>query len=161
MSLKTQVIDLTYLESIADGDNSIIIELVNIFRDQIEEFTEGFKTHFNGKDWKSLAALAHKAKSSVMSMGMTELGEQDLKNLELISKSLQIKKLVNQENRNSKEDEDFESLQMYLNNLNEEKRLWIIKHTDIEVVCSIIDKFNTVCQQAKQDIENYLKNNNL
>ena len=83
MSDTEKVIDLTYLQSIADGNQSIVIELIEIFLEQINEFSNGFKGHFSKKDWKSLAALAHKAKSSVISMGLEDLS-YELKNLELL-----------------------------------------------------------------------------
>ncbi len=65
MSSTHQEINLSYLESIADGDQGIINELVTIFLDQIPEFTDGFNHYYSNKDWKKLAAIAHKAKSSV------------------------------------------------------------------------------------------------
>ena len=42
-------VDLTYLEGIADGDTSIIKELVEIFLDQMPEFTEGFDQNLKEK----------------------------------------------------------------------------------------------------------------
>lgn len=81
MSLEFKEVDLTYLESIADGDKEIIEELINIFIDQIPEFTEGLRNGLEQKDWRALAGIAHKAKSSVVSMGMNNLGNVDLKTL--------------------------------------------------------------------------------
>jgi len=153
-------IDLTYLETIADGENSIIIELVNIFLDQIDEFTEGFNTHFSNRDWKNIAAVAHKAKSSVISMGMTEFGEKDLKNLELISKYLLIKELENKMVKSSKENDDLVNLQKNLNGYPETKILWIKENASEEFVSSIIDKFKDICRLAKTDIEFFLENSN-
>ncbi|MCL2074372.1 MAG: Hpt domain-containing protein [Marinilabiliaceae bacterium] len=87
MSTSKKLIDLSYLEGIAGDNESILDELINIFLDQIDEFNTGFKNYFSKKDWKKLAALAHKAKSSVLSMGLEELGN-DLKELELLSLGL-------------------------------------------------------------------------
>jgi len=91
------VINLTYLESISEGDNEIIKELINIFIDQMPEFFDGFEESFEQKDWMKIAALAHKAKSSVLSMGMDDLGNRDLKNLELICKQMVLNDLENKE----------------------------------------------------------------
>jgi len=152
-------IDLSYLKSIADGDDSIIIELVNIFLEQIEEFTECFETHFVNKEWKNISGLAHKAKSSVISMGMTELGEVDLKNLELISKFLLIKELKNKSDLSDKEKEDIINMEKSFSKYPESKLFWANENSTEEVVYSIISKFKNICQLAKTEINFFLDNN--
>jgi len=77
--------DLTYLESMSMGSQEMINEMIDIFIDQIPEFTEGLKEYLMNKDYAALAALAHKAKSSVAVMGMDELTNV-LKDLELKAK---------------------------------------------------------------------------
>jgi HPt (histidine-containing phosphotransfer) domain-containing protein len=154
-----QVIDLGYLESISDGDNTLVIELVNIFLDQIEEFTKGFKENFENKNWKNISALAHKAKSSVNSMGINELGDKNLKNLELISKFLSIQELENKENKDEKEIHELEALRKVLSGFPEDRQIWIKENANTEMVASIIDNFNNVCKQAKVDIEIFLNKN--
>lgn len=78
-------INVEYLESVSGGDNSIIIELVNLFREQTKEFYEDMKALLAAKDYYNLGLLAHKAKSSVAIMGMNDLATT-LKTFELQAK---------------------------------------------------------------------------
>ncbi len=78
--------DLSYLESMAMGSNEMIVEMIQIFIDQLPEFTDGMTAHLDNRQWAELGALAHKAKSSVAVMGMNALAD-DLKVLELKAKS--------------------------------------------------------------------------
>lgn len=83
---KLKNLDLTYLETMAEGNAELIKELVDIFRAQVPDFINEMKEHLNNKDWSSLGSIAHKAKSSVYIMGMKALSER-LKELEIIAKS--------------------------------------------------------------------------
>jgi len=152
-----KVIDLTYLKDIADNDNDVIIELVTIFLDQIDEFKDGFAEFFHKKDWRQLAALAHKAKSSVISMGMNELGEDDLKNLEIISKFLLVNELENLETKDEKIVEELGFLKKSISNISEKKLIWVKNNTNKETIEFLIEKFNKICCQAKTEIEDFLK----
>lgn len=78
--------DLTYLESMSMGDQEMVNEMIQIFLDQIPEFTNGLKDHYDKGDYIALGALAHKAKSSVAVMGMDAL-TVILKDLELKAKA--------------------------------------------------------------------------
>jgi HPt (histidine-containing phosphotransfer) domain-containing protein len=78
-------LDLSYLYSVTDGDKELIKELIEIFISQIPEFRKEFRTAFQNKDADALSKIAHKAKSSVAIMGLTEL-TQALKDLELEAK---------------------------------------------------------------------------
>jgi len=75
-------INIEYLESVSGGDNSIIIEIVALFREQAEEFYKEMTSRLAAKDYHSLSLLAHKAKSSVAIMGMNDLAVM-LKTFEL------------------------------------------------------------------------------
>jgi HPt (histidine-containing phosphotransfer) domain-containing protein len=77
--------DMTYLESMSMGSNEMIIEMIQLFIDQLPEFTDGLANHLKNRDYLALGALAHKAKSSVAVMGMESLAA-DLKTLELNAK---------------------------------------------------------------------------
>jgi len=67
-------INTEYLDSVSAGDNEIIRELVDLFREQVIEVQNEMKKLLANKDYYSLGLLAHKAKSSVLIMGMNELG---------------------------------------------------------------------------------------
>ena len=78
-------INVEYLESVSEGDHSIIVELVAIFREQAEEFYKEMLSLNSIKEYYNLGLLAHKAKSSVAIMGMNELALM-LKTFELQAK---------------------------------------------------------------------------
>lgn len=88
MKQKGKYINLDYLESISGGSKSLIKEMVEIFLEQVPEFTREMKELLKKKDYQSLGLLAHKAKSSVAIMGMNELAE-DLKDFEHLTKEKQ------------------------------------------------------------------------
>lgn len=79
-------INTEYLDSVSDGDPGIVKELVGMFKEQIIEFNNEMRSLYDKKDYPSLGALAHKAKSSVAIMGMNDLALM-LKNFELQAKA--------------------------------------------------------------------------
>ena len=157
MSTNNQVIDLTYLESIADGDSEIVKELIIIFLDQIDEFTGGLRNYFEAGDWRGIAALAHKAKSSVISMGMAELGNHDLKNLELIAKFFTIDELQNKGKLSDKEEDELNLLKRNLSGYPETRQSWVVENASKETVYNIINKFDDICQQAGNELKVFLE----
>lgn len=64
------------------NDYSFIKEMVEIFRDQIMEYTQQMPELNEKKDYENLSKVAHKAKSSVAVMGMSKEAEL-LKEIEL------------------------------------------------------------------------------
>ncbi len=74
-----------YLDSVSDGNIEIMAELISMFRDQVAETVIEMKSLLDNKDYYSLGLLAHKAKSSVLIMGMSDLGAL-LKTFELQAK---------------------------------------------------------------------------
>lgn len=147
-------IDLAYLESITDGSKEIIQELITIFIEQVPEFTSDFEDGFNDKDWKKIAAAAHKAKSSVLSMGINDLGNNDLKNLELITKQMRLDHISN----SGANPEELEPLRKTLESYPEEKQKWIEEHKSEEVVKELIDKFNATCIEAVKELNHVIEN---
>nr|WP_320120183.1 Hpt domain-containing protein [uncultured Marinifilum sp.] len=96
MTQKGKLTDLSYLKEMSGNDNSIIEEMIEIFIEQIPEFIVEVSSYFESHDWNGLGAVAHKAKSSVRTMGMEHIGEC-LEKLEHYSKGnlkleLQLKK---------------------------------------------------------------------
>jgi len=67
-------INTEYLDSVSDGNADIIKELVDIFKEQVSETEREMRMLLGIKDYNSLGLLAHKAKSSVLIMGMNDLG---------------------------------------------------------------------------------------
>ena len=149
-------IDLSYLEGIAEGDKDIIKELVEIFLDQMPEFTEGFDESMRDKDWVKVAAIAHKAKSSVMSMGMEELGNIDLKNMELLAKQLRINELQDKESTTEAQKEEIRNLLRNLESYPENRISWVKENASKETLTELIEKFTAVCSNAVDELNNVI-----
>lgn len=147
-------INLDYLESITDGSNELIKELIEIFIEQIPEFKEGLDEGYVEKDWLKIAAVAHKAKSSVMSMGMDELGNNDLKNLELLAKLLKIDELSSDDKSN----DEINQLQKSLDSYSDERKEWLLDNKNGDAIKTIIDHFNKTCDLALDELNHVLEN---
>ena len=80
--------NLDYLNEITGGESGITKEFIQLFFDQLPEFRGGMTSYLAEKKWKELGELAHKAKSSVMTFGMNDLGHQ-LKELQLKTQKLE------------------------------------------------------------------------
>lgn len=78
------ITDLSYLQSMSGNDNKFIREMVDIFREQIGEYSSEMPRLLEASDFENLSKIAHKAKSSVAVMGMNSEAEL-LKELELKS----------------------------------------------------------------------------
>ncbi|MCU0472283.1 MAG: Hpt domain-containing protein [Bacteroidales bacterium] len=78
-------INTEYLDSVSGGDNEIIREIVVMFGEQVVETANQMKTLLAERNYTTLGLLAHKAKSSVAIMGMSDLAAL-LKTFELQAK---------------------------------------------------------------------------
>jgi HPt (histidine-containing phosphotransfer) domain-containing protein len=78
--------DLSYLKEITGGESDIVIEMIEMFLDQVQEFKENLTNYLNDKNYVDLGKEAHKAKSSVLIVGMEELGK-NLKKLQLLTEA--------------------------------------------------------------------------
>ena len=79
------VTDLSYLRKMTDGNADLMREMIEIFLDQVNEYSREMNQSFEQKNWHALSRIAHKAKSSVAIMGMHSLAEM-LKDLEILSR---------------------------------------------------------------------------
>lgn len=86
MDPNAKITDLSYLESITEGSREMMLEMIDIFKGQVNEFIGEMKDLFSREAWYDLGLLAHKAKSSVKIMGMDELADM-LKKFELEAKA--------------------------------------------------------------------------
>jgi HPt (histidine-containing phosphotransfer) domain-containing protein len=86
MAKETKIVDLTYLNNMSEGDVSITKELIDIFIGQVDEFINEMNELYENKEWVKLGMLAHKAKSSIVIMGMDKLAKE-LKDFELLAKN--------------------------------------------------------------------------
>jgi HPt (histidine-containing phosphotransfer) domain-containing protein len=65
--------DLTYLNTMSDGNKQIVIEIIELFIEQVKEIGNEMLKNHTAKDYESLSRLAHKAKSTVSIVGMHAL----------------------------------------------------------------------------------------
>jgi HPt (histidine-containing phosphotransfer) domain-containing protein len=79
-------VDLSYLKNMSAGNKELVIEMIGIFRDQVEEFTMGMEELYAKKEFEDLGRLAHKAKSSISIMGLNDLAVQ-LKTFETLARA--------------------------------------------------------------------------
>jgi len=80
--------NLDYLKEITGDEPEVTKEFIQMFFDQLPEFRDGMNTYLAEKKWKELGEIAHKAKSSVMTFGMNDLGHR-LKDLQLKTQKLE------------------------------------------------------------------------
>jgi HPt (histidine-containing phosphotransfer) domain-containing protein len=78
------IADLNYLKTMSGGDPKFIREMIELFREQIDEYKLIMPELLQEKRYEELSKVAHKAKSSVAVMGMSEAAEI-LKELEILA----------------------------------------------------------------------------
>jgi HPt (histidine-containing phosphotransfer) domain-containing protein len=78
------ITDLNYLRTMSGGDDKFIAEMIELFREQVDEYSSMMPALLEAKDYSNLSKLAHKAKSSVAVMGMTAVSDL-LRDLELLA----------------------------------------------------------------------------
>lgn len=83
--MEYKYINTEYLDSVSGGDKGVILEIVSMFREQTDEMYIEMKGLLAEKKYHNLGLLAHKAKSSVAIMGMSDLAAM-LKDFELMAK---------------------------------------------------------------------------
>ena len=76
--------DLTYLKSVTNNETSIIREMIELFINQVPEFSENLNKFLAEKKYIELGKEAHKAKSSLLVIGMEELAKE-MKTLQLLT----------------------------------------------------------------------------
>lgn len=86
LKTKPKHIDLSVLEEITDGSPELLHDMLDIFFLQVPKFIKDMEEANNHGDSAKLGAIAHKAKSSVATMGITSL-IQEMKDFELLAKS--------------------------------------------------------------------------
>lgn len=152
-------INLSYLDDVSNGDSSIKLSIIELFIEQIPEFEKDFALAFSTKNWKFLGQIAHKAKSSILYMGMDELGNVDLKNIELIAYQLYIDTLLKLSNLSEKEINDIEHLKNSFESYTNERKEWVIKNKSEEKIGNLLKKFSDICSYAVIELNCELNKN--
>ena len=81
MNKRNSLVNMTYLNSISNNDSRFIIELIDLFFEQIPDYQIKLNQYYENKDWFNLGRTAHKAKSAIIMMGLEDLAVE-LKKLE-------------------------------------------------------------------------------
>jgi len=79
-------VDLSYLRNMSAGNKDLVLEMISIFKSQVIEFSGSMDQYLRNREYEQLGRLAHKAKSSILIMGLTDLAA-DLKKLENLAKA--------------------------------------------------------------------------
>lgn len=79
-------IDLSYLEDITGGDKEMMLEMLNLFIEDIPSQVEKIREAVEKKNMKTLRAESHKLKPTLQYVGLNEMYEV-IKRLEAIGKS--------------------------------------------------------------------------
>lgn len=79
-------VNLDVLKEISEGSNDLMRDLIFLFISQIPVFSEQLDYYYKNEDFTSLGKLAHKIKSSVSMMGISELSS-DMKKLEQLAQA--------------------------------------------------------------------------
>lgn len=70
------ITDLKYLKTITEGDKEILREMIELFLKQVPEYIANMHSYYQSGHFDLLGKEAHKAKSSLDIVGMTELGKE-------------------------------------------------------------------------------------
>lgn len=68
------------------GNKELVLEMIGIFKDQVEEFSKEMDQLLANEEYELLGRLAHKAKSSISIMGLNDLATE-LKTFENLAKA--------------------------------------------------------------------------
>lgn len=65
--------DLSYLKTIAKGDNKFILKMISVFINQTPDLLKSIQLNIINEDWEALKLNIHKMKPSISFMGVKEL----------------------------------------------------------------------------------------
>lgn len=143
-----KVVDLTYLRSIAD-DASTIASFMSIFNEQLVEFEIALDEEFSRRNWRRVSEIAHKAKSSIVSMGMQELAES-MKRLEMLAKQLYVELPLALPNI-------VETYKAQLDGLPDDFKQWINNNKTLDAVEQLVNFYKSQAKLAKADLVEFFE----
>lgn len=138
-------VDLSYIRSVADGDEELVKQFIEIFVSQVPEFTADITKARREQDWRALAASAHKAKASIASMGLEELA-LNMKRLEMLSKSIYI-------DTTTDNDAMCDSIKAQLQTMPDELKLWISQNKNLNAIDDLINFYNLRLNYALSELK--------
>ncbi|NOY95931.1 MAG: Hpt domain-containing protein [Chlorobi bacterium] len=78
------ITDLSYLKEVSSEDPEFMKEMIGIFKEQVPEFIANMEKFYQSGQYIELGKEAHKAKSSVIIVGMNDLGVK-MKELQILT----------------------------------------------------------------------------
>lgn len=137
--------NLNYIKEVTEGNAEFMQSLIDIFLSQLPEFEREICESSAQHDWPRLAAVAHKAKSSIASMGMDELAV-GLKRLEMLAKTFAVEQNVDSP---TKQTDDYAR---QLSNLPPELESWIAQNKTEKSVEELIKLYKLHTQIAQAEL---------
>lgn len=65
--------NLSYLLNLMDNNSEIVLEVLEMFKREVPKDMANLEQHLQNKDWEKLGTVAHKLKSSVGNLGLTQV----------------------------------------------------------------------------------------
>jgi CheY-like chemotaxis protein len=69
-----RISNLSYIESISNGDQTFVLKMVEIYLEQTELFLRQLLEAYEQKDWDVIRHIAHKIKPSLRMIGLSDIG---------------------------------------------------------------------------------------
>lgn len=80
-----KVINLNYLNELAKGNPEFIKEMIDIFLEDNKEEIENLEKSIQSKNYVSIKEIAHKMKSTIAFVGLDQIIENDLTEIEQLA----------------------------------------------------------------------------
>jgi len=73
MADDTQHFDLSYLNQVFQGNKALVIQIVELFLQQVPEYVRMMENHLKEGNYAAIHPLAHKSKSSTSMLGLKSI----------------------------------------------------------------------------------------
>lgn len=81
-----KLVNLDYLNELAEGDKDFIVDMVQTFLDNVPSYIHEFRSLKQNANWDGMEKFAHKSKATFLFMGLNELSS-DSAEIERMCKS--------------------------------------------------------------------------
>lgn len=140
-----KVVDLTYINAAADGNPELVRALVDIFLSQLDDFRVELENAVSKFDWCKVADVAHKAKGSILSMGMADLADA-MERVEMIAKAIYVEAVPPLGDKRSAE------YSVQLDALPQSMLYWINNNKTTSMLRRLIDFYRSQAELASADL---------
>lgn len=141
-------VDLSYIRSVAADDDELVGQFIEIFVSQVPQFSQDIHAAREAENWRELAAVAHKAKSSIASMGLNELA-LNMKRLEMLAKTIYVENTTD-------DDSMFHSIKAQIASMPDELSEWISQNKNVNAIDELIKFYNLRVDYAVGELNNLI-----